>query len=72
MFGLDVGPPGKNGIGKDGQNGARGEAGTPGIPGTPGSRGAPGAPGMCDPSDCFRPQPLYVMSGKKPISVKGP
>lgn len=67
-----AGPPGKPGIGKNGQDGARGEAGVAGAPGNPGTRGPVGPSGICDPSDCFRPQPLYVVGGKKPVSIKGP
>ncbi len=66
------GPTGKPGIGKDGQDGARGDAGVPGTHGTPGVRGPPGSPGLCDPSNCFRPQPLYLVGGKKSINIKGP
>lgn len=66
------GPAGKPGIGKDGQDGARGDAGVPGTPGTPGARGPPGVPGLCDPSNCFRPQPLYLVGGKKSVNIKGP
>lgn len=69
---LETGPAGKPGIGKDGQDGAKGEPGVNGTPGTHGARGATGAPGLCDPSNCYRPQPLYLLGGKKSVNIKGP
>lgn len=64
---------GAPGVGKDGKDGAHGDKGDPGMPGAAGPRGAIGAPGLCDPSNCIgRPPPLYLMSGKKSSSYKGP
>lgn len=68
-----IGAPGAPGVGKDGKDGGRGETGSPGIPGAPGPRGSTGAPGLCDPSTCIsRPQPYYLISGKKSASYKRP